>query len=110
LQIGESKYGEPILDRIMSVTANLDTAASCALVPMDSTMRSNLSVGPPMEITIYEKDSFSLARYYRFEEHSQYLRLLSKSWGAALKQAFKTLPPIAWGPNWDAESSQDESS
>lgn len=63
-----------------------------------------------MEITIYEKDSFSLARHYRFEEHSQYLRLLSKSWGTALKEAFKTLPPIAGGPNWDAESSQDESS
>lgn len=109
LQIGESKYGKPILDRIISANSSLDTAASCALVSMDSTMRSNLTVGPPVEILMYEKDSFSLARHYRFDEHSEYLRLLNKSWDAALKDAFRTLPPIAWGPTWDAESSLDES-
>lgn len=101
LQIGESKYGKPILDRIISPDSSLETAALCGLVSMDSTMRSNLTVGPPIEVVVYEKDSFVISRRYRFEESSEYLRQLNKNWDAKLKEAFNSLPPIVWSANWD---------
>lgn len=101
LQIGESKYGKPILDRILKPTSNLETAAMCALVSMDSTMRSNLTVGPPIELNIYEADSLQAGRYFRFDEDSEYLRQLKRSWDRLLKDAFKKLPPVAWSGNWD---------
>jgi len=101
LQIGESKYGKPILDRILDSSINLETAALCGLVSMDSTMRSNLTVGPPIEVMVYETDSFVLERHYRFDEDSEYLRELKKSWDHNLKDAFNRLPPIAWSANWE---------
>ncbi|MEX2489982.1 MAG: proteasome-type protease [Pseudomonadales bacterium] len=101
LQIGESKYGKPILDRIISPESSLETAALCGLVSMDSTMRSNLTVGPPIEVVVYERDSLIISRRYRFEESSEYLRQLNKSWDARLKEAFNSLPPIVWSANWD---------
>lgn len=101
LQIGESKYGKPILDRILTPASTLETAALCALVSMDSTMRSNITVGPPIEVMVYERDSLVLGRHYRFEDSSEYLRELKKSWDAKLKEAFNSLPPIAWSANWD---------
>lgn len=104
LQIGESKYGKPILDRILSPKSSLDTAALCALVSMDSTTRSNLTVGPPIDVLVYERDSFVLTRRYRFGDDSEYLRLIKKNWDGYLKDAFKKLPPIAWGPTWDQEA------
>lgn len=106
LQIGESKYGKPILDRILSPESSLETAALCALVSMDSTMRSNLTVGPPIEVMVYHKDSFVLDRHYRFDEDSDYLRQLKRSWDNNLKEAFNSLPPIAWSANWDKKSMQ----
>lgn len=105
LQIGESKYGKPILDRILNSTLNLETAVLCGLVSMDSTMRSNLTVGPPIEVIVYETDSFNLQRHYRFNEDSEYLRELKKSWDKNLKDAFGRLPPIAWSSNWDKDVS-----
>jgi putative proteasome-type protease len=101
LQIGESKYGKPILDRILHPDSNLETATLCALVSMDSTMRSNLTVGPPIELIIYDRDSLQLNRRYRFEPGSNYLRELSVRWDDALKNAFHSMPPISWGQNWD---------
>lgn len=101
LQIGEGKYGKTILDRILAPELSLETAVLCAMVSMDSTMHSNMTVGPPIEVTIYPADSFSLDRYYRFEEHSEYLRELRRSWDRNLKEAFNKLPPIAWAANWD---------
>jgi len=101
LQIGESKYGKPILDRILTPELNLDTCAMCALVSMDSTMRSNLSVGPPIDVIVYPTDSLRIDRKYRFEESSEYLRQINKSWDARLKDAFSSMPPIAWSANWD---------
>lgn len=108
LQVGESKYGKPILDRIMKPDSSLETAAMCALVSMDSTMRSNLTVGPPIELTIYETNSFVPGRYYRFDEDSEYLRELKRNWDKLLKNAFKKLPPVAWSSNWDKAASSDE--
>ena len=102
LQIGESKYGKPILDRIIEPGASLETAVLCGLVSMDSTMRSNLSVGPPIDVIMYPHDSLTIERQYRFEESSEYLRQVNKSWDARLKEAFANMPPIAWSTNWDA--------
>lgn len=114
IQIGESSYGKPILDRIIKRTSSLETAAMCALVSMDSTMRSNLTVGPPIELRFYEADTFQPGKYYRFDEDSEYLRELTKAWDKSLKEAFKNLPPVAWSSNWDqheeepSESSADQ--
>jgi putative proteasome-type protease len=94
LQIGESKYGKPILDRILALDTPLDTAALCALVSMDSTMRSNLTVGPPIEVLLYHANTFNMQTHYRFNEDSPFLRDLKKSWDNKLKEAFHKLPPL----------------
>ncbi|MFT4861720.1 MAG: putative proteasome-type protease [Pseudohongiellaceae bacterium] len=101
LQIGESKYGKPILDRILTPELNLDTSAMTALVSMDSTMKSNLTVGPPIEALVYIKDSFVLDKPHRFEADSDFLRDLSRSWDQRLKEAFRQMPPLSWAANWD---------
>jgi putative proteasome-type protease len=101
LQIGESKYGKPILDRILTLDSTLETATLSGLVSMDSTIRSNLTVAPPIEVLIYQKDSLMCDRYYRFDESSEYLREVSRAWDAKLKEAFAGMPPIAWSANWD---------
>ena len=108
LQIGESKYGKPILDRILKPDLNLETAALCGLVSMDSTMRSNLTVGPPIEVIVYESNSYVLNRHYRFNDDSEYLRDLKKTWDNNLKEAFNRLPPIAWSANWDNQQNDDD--
>ncbi len=101
LKIGESKYGTPILDRIITLETPLETAALCALVSMDSTMRSNLTVGPPVELILYETDSYSCKNYHRFDEDSEYLWELKKNWDQNLKEAFNLLPPLAWASSWE---------
>lgn len=101
LQIGESKYGKPILDRILTPELNLDTAAMCAMVSMDSTMRSNLGVGPPIELLIYKTDTLKLEDPYRFAEDSDFLRDLKRAWDERLKEAFRQMPPMTWARNWD---------
>lgn len=95
LQIGESKYGKPILDRILKPETGLDTSAMCALVSMDSTMRSNLTVGPPIELMLCSTDSFML-QHNRFDEDDEYLRELKRSWDARIAEAFLQLPSINW--------------
>ena len=109
LQIGEDKYGKPILDRILQPDSSLETAAMCGLVSMDSTMRSNLTVGPPIELTMYDADSLLPGRYYRFNEDSEYLRQLKRNWDKSLKEAFKDLPPVAWSSTWDKQVEDDQS-
>lgn len=101
LQIGESKYGKPILDRILEPKLNLDTSALCAMVSMDSTLRSNLSVGPPIELLICETDNLAQQTPQRFEEDSDFLRDLKRNWDQRLKEAFRQMPPMAWAANWD---------
>ncbi|MDR7091977.1 peptidase [Cellvibrio fibrivorans] len=92
LQIGESKYGKPILDRILKPETGLDTAALCALVSMDSTMKSNLTVGPPIELMTYATNS-GYMKHSVFEADNQYLRELTKSWDCLIVEAFLQLPP-----------------
>ncbi len=96
LQIGETKYGKPILDRIITPDTRLEDAARCALVSMDSTMKSNVTVGPPIELLIYEKDSLTLDRYMRLDERHPYLTELRASWADNLRSAFEALPSFNW--------------
>jgi putative proteasome-type protease len=103
LQIGENKYGKPILDRIILKDTKLEEAALCALVSMDSTMRSNATVGPPIEALIYEVDSFSTSRRFMFSEHDPYLLELKNAWDAELKRAFHQLAQF----NWQAASERE---
>ena len=96
LQIGEIKYGKPILDRIISPDSSLEDAARCALVSKDSTKQSNVTVGPPIEMLIYENDSLSLNRYMRLDENHPYLSELRSSWGNNIRSAFNDLPRFNW--------------
>jgi putative proteasome-type protease len=107
LQIGESKYGKPILDRIITPSTSLETAAVCALVSMDSTMRSNITVGPPIELRIYHSESLAVEPCLRLSEDSPYLRELKKGWDDLIKQAFRQLPPIQWASARDPNSARD---
>lgn len=97
LQIGESKYGKPILDRVITSSTSIDDAAKCAIVSMDSTLRSNLSVGPPIELRVYGTDQYEPGRYLRFHDDDPYLHLLARSWNQKLIEAFRKLPEINWG-------------
>lgn len=96
LQIGEDKYGKPILDRIVKADTDLDTCALCALVSMDSTLRSNRSVGPPIEVLLYPAGSLRADNHHRFDEDSAFLKRLRKDWEEALKEALRRMPPLAW--------------
>jgi putative proteasome-type protease len=92
LQIGESKYGKPILDRFLKLDTSIDEAGRCCLVSMDSTIRSNASVGPPVELLVYHKDSFSLKQYYCFDDDDDYMLTLRRSWENKLREAIAALP------------------
>jgi putative proteasome-type protease len=95
-QIGESKYGKPIIDRVISRSSSLAQAAKCALVSMDSTIRSNLSVGPPLDLAIMRRDEFKLATHISIDNDNDYFTMLRKRWGFALREVFSDLPD----PNW----------
>jgi putative proteasome-type protease len=94
LQIGENKYGKPILDRFLKLDTSIDEAARCCLVSMDSTIRSNASVGAPVEMLIYRNNSFSLDEYYCFDEADDYLLQLRRNWEARLREAIADLPSL----------------
>lgn len=95
LQIGESKYGKPILDRIVRAQTTLDDAARCALVSMDSTTNSNVTVGPPFELLIYKTGSLKLDKYVCLGADSPYLKKLRDAWDGKVKEAFAELPKIS---------------
>jgi len=105
LQIGENKYGKPILDRILTRSTSLDDAARCAIVSMDSTIKSNATVGPPIEVLIYEKDTFEDDHYIRLDEGDEYLRDIRQSWNDALNIAFAELPQFDWEERTQQKSS-----
>ena len=96
LQLGEAKYGKEILDRVVHAGMSLDEAARCALVSLDSTMRSNATVGPPIEVLSYEKDSLRLDHYLCLREDDPYLLALKKSWNERILEAFRGLPNFEW--------------
>jgi putative proteasome-type protease len=96
LQIGESKYGKPILDRVIMMKTALEEASLCALVSMESTIRSNLTVGPPVELQVYHASSLEPGQYTSFDDESRYWRKLRNSWNAEVRAAFRRLPPVDW--------------
>ncbi|WP_040484576.1 proteasome-type protease [Lyngbya aestuarii] len=96
LQIGETKYGKPILDRTLSYNTNLESAAKCALLSIDSTMKSNISVGPPINLIMYEKDSLAIKHRLRLRLGDPYLAKIRQLWEESLKQAFDCIPHINW--------------
>ncbi len=95
LQIGETKYGKPILDRIIRPDTPYGTAMRCALVSMDSTIRSNATVGPPIELLYYAADTLAdPAEYCKFEENDEYLVSLRRAWDDNIRKAFNDLPSL----------------
>ena len=95
-QIGESKYGKPIIDRVVSPKTSLDEAAKCALISMDSTIRSNLSVGLPLDLLIYERDALKIKRRVNITHENAYYQQIGRQWGEQLRQSFADLPDPAW--------------
>ena len=98
LQIGETKYGKPILDRVIKAETTLEEAGRCALVSIDSTMRSNASVGPPIEILAYWRDSLTLEDYRVLADDDQFLLEMRRAWNTRITSAFEGLPRVRWGP------------
>lgn len=96
LQTGEAKYGKPILDRVIRSGTSLSDATKCVLVSFDSTMRSNLSVGMPIDLIRYSKDSLKLNQRRRFESGDEHFGKLSKAWSDGVRTVFKSLPDIEW--------------
>jgi putative proteasome-type protease len=95
-QIGESKYGKPIIDRVISFSSSLAQAAKCALVSMDSTIRSNLTVGPPLDLAIVRRDEFRLATHISIDFDHEYFKMIRTRWGFALQEVFSQLPNPEW--------------
>lgn len=95
-QIGESKYGKPILDRIFNWDSSLEEAAKCALISMDSTLKSNLSVGMPLDLMCYARDSLSAEQRLRIGADNPYFKSLRTAWGERIRQAFVELPGMDW--------------
>ncbi len=95
-QIGESKYGKPIIDRVIRRSSSLNEAAKCALVSMDSTIRSNLSVGLPLDLVIIKRDHFGVARHVNIDSDNAYFGSLREGWSEALREAFAQLPEPDW--------------
>jgi putative proteasome-type protease len=96
MQIGETKYGKPILDRVIHHDTGLERAARCALVSMNSTIRSNITVGPPVELLIYERDSLNEGRRLKLGEDDLFAKELSEKWNAGLLLALDNLPRFPW--------------
>ncbi len=95
-QIGESKYGKPVLDRVITPDTPLDEAAKCALVSMDSTLKSNLSVGLPLDMVVYKAGSLQTDRIMCIDEHNPYFQMLRSSWGDKLRQMFDSIEDPMW--------------
>ncbi len=96
LQIGESKYGKPMLDRVLRPDTRLADGARLALVSLDATMRSNVTVGPPFDLAIYERDSYRLARNERIQVDSPFYQRFRTAWQDGMQAAFQQLPPFDW--------------
>jgi putative proteasome-type protease len=95
-QIGESKYGKPIIDRVITRSSSLGQTTKCALVSMDSTIRSNLSVGPPLDLCIIKRDELKLSTHISIDMDNEYFKMIRERWGFALQEVFSELP----NPNW----------
>lgn len=95
-QTGEAKYGKPIIDRVITPRTTLADAAKCVLVSFDSTMRSNLSVGMPIDLTCYQRDTLEIRMRRRFDDEDPYFTSLSSQWSAGVREVFSRLPELHW--------------
>ena len=95
-QVGESKYGKPVLDRVITPETPLDEAAKCALVSMDSTLKSNLSVGLPLDLVVYEADRFQTDKVVCIDEHNPYFKMMHNNWGQKLREVFDSIEDPMW--------------
>jgi putative proteasome-type protease len=93
-QTGEAKYGKPIIDRVIRPETSLSDAMKCVLVSFDSTMRSNLSVGMPIDLVCYERDSLRITIRHRFAQGDAYFTTLSKEWSEGVRTVFRQLPAV----------------
>ncbi|MBX9699242.1 MAG: proteasome-type protease [Acetobacteraceae bacterium] len=96
LQIGEVKYGKPILDRALTFDTALADGVKLVLVSMDSTLRSNLTVGMPIDLALIGTDSLRVTLRRRITEEDEYFRFVRERWSAALREAYQILPPPGW--------------
>ncbi len=101
-QIGEAKYGKPIVDRVVTPATGLDEAAKCALISMDSTLRSNISVGLPLDLLVYQDGSLAVTRFVTIDERNQYFQMIRSSWGQQLKAVFESIADPVWDAAHDA--------
>jgi putative proteasome-type protease len=95
-QIGETKYGKPIIDRVVTRTTSLLDATKCTVVSFDSTMRSNISVGLPIDLLVYEIDALRVKLQRRIEETDPYFQMVHTQWGEGLRRVFAQLPDPDW--------------
>ena len=95
-QLGESKYGKPVLDRVITASTHPADAAKCVLVSFDSTIRSNISVGLPIDMLWYPRDSLRVGLQKRIEDGNPYFNMLRQGWGAGLRRVFAELPNPDW--------------
>ena len=95
-QIGESKYGKPVLDRVITPATPLEEASKCALVSMDSTLKSNLSVGLPLDMVVYEVDAFHSDKVVCIDADNPYFKMLHDNWGTKLRQVFDSIEDPMW--------------
>lgn len=95
-QIGESKYGKPILDRVLNFSTPLNLATKCALISMDSTLKSNTSVGAPLDMVVYEKDSLKASKLVILDEENPYFAMIHRLWGEKLREAFNSIAEPSW--------------
>jgi putative proteasome-type protease len=98
-QTGEAKYGKPIIDPVVTPSTSLSDAMKCVLVSFDSTMRSNLSVGMPIDLTCIERDALRTSIRHRFWERDAYFSALSKDWREGIRAVFKSLPDVPLLPS-----------
>ncbi|HEY9143690.1 MAG TPA: peptidase [Arenimonas sp.] len=96
LQIGEHKYGKPMLDRAVTRETSLEEGVKLALISMDSTLRSNLSVGMPLDLLVYRNDSIDGVVEQRLDEDDDYFNTIRQQWAKALSEAHRQIPPPDW--------------
>ncbi len=96
-QTGETKYGKPIIDRVITPATSIGDAMKCILVSFDSTMRSNLSVGMPIDLACCERDGLKLGVRHRFEADDAYFHGLGKEWRDGVREVFRRLPAVPSG-------------
>ena len=97
MQVGETKYGKPLLDRAMQFDTDLREALKIGLLSMEATMRSNLAIGMPLDVIILKNDAFQLDLNYRIQPDDVYFHEMSEAWAASLNAAHKAIPMPPYG-------------